>query len=34
MTGAWRLELFSRTDRPEWDSWGHEVGKFNQEVAA
>jgi N6-adenosine-specific RNA methylase IME4 len=24
------LELFSRTNRPGWESWGDEVGKFNQ----
>lgn len=24
-----RLELFSRTDRPDWTAWGNEVGKFN-----
>jgi N6-adenosine-specific RNA methylase IME4 len=24
-----RLELFSRTDRPGWTSWGDEAGKFN-----
>jgi N6-adenosine-specific RNA methylase IME4 len=24
-----RLELFSRTDRPGWKSWGDEAGKFN-----
>lgn len=24
------LELFARTVRPDWDSWGNEVGKFSQ----
>ena len=23
-----KLELFSRTDRPGWDAWGDEIGKF------
>lgn len=23
-----RLELFARTTRPDWDSWGNETGKF------
>lgn len=23
------LELFSRNERPHWDSWGDEIGKFN-----
>lgn len=27
--GVRRVELFSRTDRPGWDSWGAEKGKFN-----
>lgn len=27
--GARFIELFSRADRPGWDSWGDEVGKFN-----
>lgn len=26
-----RLDLFSRTDRPGWTSWGDETGKFNAE---
>ncbi|MEF2553232.1 MT-A70 family methyltransferase [Aurantimonas sp. A2-1-M11] len=26
--GARRLELFSRTDRPGWSTWGNEVGKL------
>jgi N6-adenosine-specific RNA methylase IME4 len=25
---AFRLDLFSRTNRPGWDSWGDEAGKF------
>jgi len=25
---AYRLDLFSRTDRPGWDAWGDEAGKF------
>lgn len=33
MPGAWRVELFSRTDRPGWDAWGDEIGKFNEEAA-
>lgn len=28
MPDARRLELFSRTNRPGWDVWGNEVGKF------
>jgi len=28
MPDARRLDLFSRTDRPGWTSWGDEVGKF------
>lgn len=27
------LELFARTSRPGWDSWGNEVGKFDKEVS-
>jgi N6-adenosine-specific RNA methylase IME4 len=27
---AWRIDLFSRLDRPGWDSWGDEAGKFNE----
>ncbi len=27
-----RLEMFARTDRPGWDAWGLEVGKFAQVV--
>lgn len=26
---AWRCELFARSMRPGWDSWGREVGKFS-----
>lgn len=33
MPNARRLELFSRTNRPGWDHFGDETGKFN-EVAA
>jgi N6-adenosine-specific RNA methylase IME4 len=33
MPRANRLELFSRTNRPGWQSWGDEAGKFD-EVAA
>lgn len=33
MPNARRLELFSRTNRPGWDHFGDEAGKFN-EVAA
>lgn len=29
MPSAKRLELFSRQERPGWDAWGDEVGKFN-----
>jgi N6-adenosine-specific RNA methylase IME4 len=29
MPAARRLELFSRTNRPGWDAWGDETGKFN-----
>lgn len=28
------VELFARQTRPGWDSWGNEVGKFDQGVAA
>jgi N6-adenosine-specific RNA methylase IME4 len=28
MPGARRVELFSRTPRKDWDSWGNEAGKF------
>lgn len=27
---AFRLDLFSRTNRPGWDSWGDEAGKFGE----
>lgn len=27
--GARRVEIFSRTDRPGWEHWGDEQGKFN-----
>lgn len=26
---AWRIDLFSRLNRPGWDAWGDEVGKFD-----
>ncbi len=29
LPAARRLELFSRTTRPGWDTWGDEVGKFD-----
>lgn len=32
MPGARRLELFSRTSRPGWDTWGYEAGKFDPTV--
>jgi N6-adenosine-specific RNA methylase IME4 len=32
MPGARRLELFSRTSREGWDSWGDEAGKFDRVV--
>lgn len=32
MPGARRLELFSRTSRPGWDTWGFEAGKFDATV--
>lgn len=31
-TTANRLELFSRTPRAGWDSWGNQVGKFEEEL--
>lgn len=31
--GARRVELFSRTSRPGWDTWGLEAGKFNATAA-
>lgn len=33
MPSAWRLELFSRTDRPGWATWGNETRKFNEAAA-
>lgn len=30
MPAARRIELFSRTNRPSWDTWGDEVGKFGE----
>lgn len=33
MPGARRVELFSRTSRPGWDTWGLEAGKFDPVVA-
>ncbi len=30
IASATRCELFSRTNRPGWDVWGNETGKFNQ----
>lgn len=30
---ARRVELFSRTDRPGWETWGEEVGKFDRVAA-
>jgi N6-adenosine-specific RNA methylase IME4 len=32
MPGARRVELFSRTPRPGWDTWGNEAGKFEPVV--
>lgn len=34
MPMAWRCDLFSRENRPGWDSWGNEVGKFNEKEKA
>lgn len=31
MPNATRLELFSRQERPRWDVFGNEVGKFNSD---
>lgn len=31
--GARKVELFSRTSRPGWDTWGFEAGKFDATVA-
>lgn len=33
MPGARRVELFSRTARPGWDTWGYEAGKFDPVVS-
>jgi N6-adenosine-specific RNA methylase IME4 len=33
MPGARRVELFSRTSRPGWDTWGYEAGKFDPTIA-
>lgn len=33
MPNATRLELFSRQERPGWDAFGNEVGKFNPEIS-
>lgn len=30
--GARRVEIFSRTSRPGWDTWGFEAGKFDANV--
>lgn len=30
MPGARRADVFSRENRPGWDSWGHEKGKFDE----
>lgn len=30
---AWRIDLFSRLNRPGWDAWGDEAGKFDGEQA-
>lgn len=32
--GAWALDLFSREERPGWDSFGNEIGKFDGEGVA
>jgi len=32
LPGARRVELFSRTSRPGWDTWGYEAGKFDATV--
>lgn len=31
MPKANRVEIFSRTDRPRWTTWGREAGKFNNQ---
>jgi N6-adenosine-specific RNA methylase IME4 len=33
LPGARRVELFSRTTRPGWDTWGYEAGKFDPVVS-
>lgn len=33
MPNARRVELFSRTARPGWDTWGYEAGKFDPVVS-
>jgi N6-adenosine-specific RNA methylase IME4 len=33
LVGGPYLELFARTARPGWESWGNEVGKFDAEAA-
>ncbi len=33
MPHARRVELFSRTPRPGWDTWGYEAGKFDPVVS-
>ena len=33
LPGARRLELFSRTSREGWDTWGYEAGKFDPVVS-
>lgn len=33
LPGGRRVELFSRTSRPGWDTWGHEAGKFDPVVS-
>jgi N6-adenosine-specific RNA methylase IME4 len=32
MPDARRADLFSRTDRPSWSSWGRETGKLNSQL--
>jgi N6-adenosine-specific RNA methylase IME4 len=33
MPGVRKVELFSRTSRPGWDTWGYEAGKFDASVS-
>jgi N6-adenosine-specific RNA methylase IME4 len=33
MPNARRVELFSRTPRPGWDTWGYEAGKFEPVIS-